>query len=148
MGHDRNIFHRDIKTQNIFLCKNGRVKLGDFGVSKQMDDANMMAQTQTGTPYYLSPELCNGEGYGSKSDIWALGIIVYEMINFHLPFNERGLGRLMKSITKSNFEPLSPKYTNGFRILTQQMLSKDPRSRPSSKQIIESDALEKTTAAL
>lgn len=145
--HDRNIFHRDIKTQNIFLCKNGRVKLGDFGVSKQMNDSNMMAQTQTGTPYYLSPEICNGEGYGSKSDIWALGIIVYEMMNFHLPFNERGLGRLVRSITNSNFEPLSPKYSNSMRQLVEQMLSKTPKTRPASSDILSCEALANTTTA-
>lgn len=71
--HDKNILHRDLKTQNIFLNKNGQIKLGDFGVSKILLHSYDNAKTGIGTPYYLSPEIVSGRPYNSKSDVWALG---------------------------------------------------------------------------
>ena len=70
--HTRKILHRDIKTINLFLTKDERVKIGDLGVAKTMKGINF-ANTLVGTPYYLSPELCEEKPYDHKSDIWSLG---------------------------------------------------------------------------
>ena len=59
--HDQNILHRDLKSQNIFLTVSGVVKLGDFGIAKVLQDSVDQAQTQIGTPYYLSPEICENK---------------------------------------------------------------------------------------
>lgn len=67
--HDKSIVHRDIKSPNVFLTKDGLVKLGDFGVAKALDHTAAMAQTQIGTPYYLSPEIVAGEQYNRKTDV-------------------------------------------------------------------------------
>jgi len=67
--HDKSIVHRDIKSPNVFLTKDGLVKLGDFGVAKTLDHTAAMAQTQIGTPYYLSPEIVAGEQYNRKTDV-------------------------------------------------------------------------------
>ncbi|WFD32052.1 hypothetical protein MSPP1_003094 [Malassezia sp. CBS 17886] len=72
------ILHRDLKPENVFLDGDQRVKLGDFGLSKQIT-AQTFASTYVGTPYYMSPELAAGQQYDIKSDIWALGCIVYEL---------------------------------------------------------------------
>lgn len=70
--HERRILHRDLKPQNIFL-KNGRIRLGDFGIAKVLDSTKDFANTCIGTPYFMSPELFKNKPYRYESDIWALG---------------------------------------------------------------------------
>lgn len=77
--HSRKVLHRDIKTQNVFLTGANTIKLGDFGISKVLESTTQVAMTVVGTPYYMSPESCQSEPQTSKSDIWALGVIVYEL---------------------------------------------------------------------
>lgn len=67
--HDRKILHRDLKTQNVFLTAKGEVKIGDFGISRVLQHTYDCAQTAIGTPYYLSPEICQEKPYNQKSDI-------------------------------------------------------------------------------
>lgn len=76
--HSRNILHRDIKPSNIFLTENGDVKIGDFGISRLMTTTLAMAHTAVGTPQYMSPEMCESKPYTYKSDVWALGCVIYE----------------------------------------------------------------------
>lgn len=80
--HSHRILHRDLKTQNVFLTNDGKVKLGDFGISKILNETKGYANTLVGTPYYLSPELCQEKPYNNKSDIWSLGCCLYEMCMF------------------------------------------------------------------
>ena len=77
--HQQKILHRDVKSDNIFIGHNHVPKVGDFGVAKRLNSAQPMAVSVVGTPLYLSPELCNGEPYNTKSDIWAFGVLVYEV---------------------------------------------------------------------
>jgi NIMA (never in mitosis gene a)-related kinase 1/4/5 len=82
--HGMNILHRDLKSANIFLSKSGDAKLGDLNVSKVAKKG--LLYTQTGTPYYASPEVWKDLPYDSKSDIWSLGCVLYEMITLKPPF--------------------------------------------------------------
>ena len=84
--HRRKVIHRDIKTQNVFLTSSNTVKVGDFGISKVLESSTQVAMTVVGTPYYMAPEACLSEPYTSKSDIWALGVIVYELCSLRQPF--------------------------------------------------------------
>ena len=68
------------------MTKGGVCKLGDFGVAKCLANTNSMARTQTGTPYYLSPEIFNDETYGASSDMWSLGVVLFEITTLKLPF--------------------------------------------------------------
>lgn len=86
--HHMKIVHRDIKTANIFIS-DGLYKLGDLNVSKILDMG--LAYTQTGTPYYASPEVWRDQPYDSKSDIWSLGCVIYEMCTLHPPFRAKDM---------------------------------------------------------
>jgi NIMA (never in mitosis gene a)-related kinase 1/4/5 len=96
--HDQNILHRDLKSQNIFLTNKGIVKLGDFGIAKVLDASGDQARTQIGTPYYLSPEICESQPYGRSSDIWSLGVVLYELLALELPFTAQSLPALVIKI--------------------------------------------------
>lgn len=78
------------KSANVFLCRNGVAKLGDMNVSKVVRK-EAMCETQTGTPYYASPEVWHDQPYDSKSDIWSLGCVLYEFINLKPPFRARDM---------------------------------------------------------
>jgi len=71
--HSKNILHRDLKSQNLFLTSDGTIKIGDFGISKELPTLDSLAKTSCGTPYFMPPEVCKGEPYGEKIDIWAIG---------------------------------------------------------------------------
>ena len=84
--HDRHVLHRDLKPSNFFLSKSGNVKMGDFGIAKVLASTMACARTQIGTPYYLSPEVCQEKPYTWPSDIWAMGCILYECCALRVPF--------------------------------------------------------------
>jgi NIMA (never in mitosis gene a)-related kinase len=89
--HDRKILHRDLKSQNIFLTNKGMIKLGDFGIARVLSNTKSRAKTIVGTPYYLSPEIIESQPYNFKSDIWSLGVLLYEMCALAPPFNATSL---------------------------------------------------------
>jgi len=96
--HDNKIMHRDLKSANIFMMKNGLLKLGDFNVSKVIKNSNH--HTQTGTPYYASPEIWSDKPYDYKSDIWSVGCVIYELCGLKPPFGGNNLDQLYKNVMK------------------------------------------------
>ena len=100
--HENKVMHRDLKCANIFLLKNGTVKLGDLNVSKIVKMG--MCSTQTGTPYYASPEVWADKPYDYKSDIWSVGCIIYELCTLKPPFRGSNLDKLFKSVTKGKIK--------------------------------------------
>ena len=134
--HGKHIIHRDLKSQNIFLTKTGLVKLGDFGIAKNLNCTWQKAKTMIGTPYYLSPEIVNNKPYSFKSDIWSLGVLLYEMMALKMPFDANSLPMLTLKIIKGNYAPPPQRYTADLRNLISQLLNVDPDKRPSVDQIL------------
>lgn len=104
--HSKNILHRDIKTQNIFITQNDILKIGDFGISKQVETISPLTNTVCGTPYFMPPEVCLGKPYDSKADVWAVGVILYELITLKKPFDSDSINGVFDKIIKSPPDPL------------------------------------------
>ncbi|XP_064360962.1 serine/threonine-protein kinase Nek5 isoform X3 [Dromaius novaehollandiae] len=142
--HDRKILHRDVKAQNIFLSNNGKVaKLGDFGIARELNNTMELAYTCVGTPYYLSPEICENRPYNNKTDIWSLGCVLYELCALKHPFEGNSLHQLVLKICRGHFQPVSPNYSYDLRILISQLFKISPRDRPSINSILRKPFLEK-----
>ena len=138
--HDQKILHRDLKAQNIFLTKSGCVKLGDFGIARPLTNSTDLAHTLVGTPYYMSPELCHNQPflqnlfmflsfpfhhfrYGFKSDIWALGALLYEMCTLRHPFEARNYQELVSKIGIGRYLPIPSTFSQDLSNLVKRMLS-------------------------
>ncbi len=95
---EKNIMHRDLKSSNILL-KNGIIKLADFGFAKKMEcNDTELAHTTCGTPLYMAPEIILDNKYNSKSDLWSVGVVFYEMIYGKYPYSSNNIVDLMKKI--------------------------------------------------
>ena len=134
--HEKKIIHRDLKSGNVFLMKSGLVKLGDFGIAKTFKNTMDKAKTMVGTPYYLSPEIIQGKPYDNKSDIWSLGVLLYEMMTFKMPFEANTLPMLSMKIMRGNYTPPSSMYTKDLREIVSKCLMVDPSRRPSIREIL------------
>ncbi|XP_071599260.1 serine/threonine-protein kinase Nek1 isoform X12 [Heliangelus exortis] len=141
--HDRKILHRDIKSQNIFLTKDGTIQLGDFGIARVLNSTAELARTCIGTPYYLSPEICQNKPYNNKSDIWALGCVLYEMCTLKHAFEAGNMKNLVLKIISGPFPPVSMHYSYDLRNLLSQLFKRNPRNRPSVNSILEKNFIAK-----
>lgn len=139
--HDANILHRDLKSQNIFLTTKEIVKLGDFGIAKVLDASEDQARTQIGTPYYLSPEICESKPYGRKSDVWSLGVVLFELSALEMPFQASSLPALVHRIvsTEPSYTKVQSNYSTHLVELIKCMLLKNPDKRPTLKEIVKTD---------
>ncbi|KAF8812023.1 Pkinase-domain-containing protein [Phlegmacium glaucopus] len=136
------ILHRDLKPDNVFLDANNTVKLGDFGLSKALAQASF-ANTYVGTPYYMSPELMQEKAYDSKSDIWSLGCLIYELCALKPPFHEaKTHAELSIFIRNGRIPPLPRGYSQALTSVIKSMLNLNPAMRPSAAQLLQHERLE------
>ena len=145
--HDRKVLHRDLKTQNVFLTADGRCRLGDFGVSKVLSGTHNLASTAVGTPYYLSPEICENKRYDHKSDVWSLGCVLYELCAGAHPFDAASLKLLVAKITKGAYAPV-PGVSAEVSLAIEAMLQRDARKRPSVNELLQRQPFARRAEAL
>ena len=139
--HDLGVFHRDLKSANIFLNKDGTVKLGDMNVSKVSKDGFL--KTQTGTPYYASPEVWQDMKYDKKSDIWSLGCVMYEAMSLKPPFRAQDMEGLYSKILECNYEPLPRLYSSELTSTVSLLLNPDPKQRPTCDHLLSLETFKK-----
>lgn len=132
--HKRRVLHRDLKTRNIFLKKN-MVKIGDFGISRVLMGTTDMASTFTGTPYYMSPEVLKHEGYNSKSDVWSIACILYELCALQHAFEGQSLMGVMYKIVEGKPPSIPKTYSSKIQDILERMLNRDPSLRPSAAEV-------------
>ena len=133
---EKHIIHRDIKPENILLTKDNHIKLADFGISKALSKNEDITKTRIGDIDYISPELENGEKYTYSTDIWSLGVTIYELCllehpqkYYHINLKQYLSGKIPKLNDKDYSEELSD--------LIQKMLNPDPNKRPTAGEILE-----------
>ena len=132
--HDLKILHRDMKSANVFLFSNGSAKLGDLNVSKVARRG--LGYTQTGTPYYASPEVWKDKPYDNKSDVWSLGCVLYEMITLRPPFRAQDMEGLFKKVCKGQYSRIPDRFSDDLFTIVQFLLQVNPATRPSCEQIL------------
>ncbi|XP_047579259.1 serine/threonine-protein kinase Nek3 isoform X4 [Lutra lutra] len=139
--HKKRVLHRDIKSKNIFLTQNGKVKLGDFGSARLLSNPMAFACTYVGTPYYVPPEIWENMPYNNKSDIWSLGCILYELCTLKHPFQANSWKSLILKICQGSLSPLPSQYSCELQLLIKQMFKRNPSHRPSATTLLSRGSL-------
>lgn len=131
--HTNHRIHRDVKSDNILISKEGDVKLADLGCAVQMYDGEAARNTIIGTPGWMAPELALGNSYDNKIDVWSIGILAIQLAEGRIPYcNESPMKILLLTATKPAFLLTDPgKWSNKFIDIVGQCLQKDPEIRPS-----------------
>src|SRR5882672_8094573 len=145
-AHEHGVVHRDLKTANVMITPEGRVKVLDFGLAKRLKDSQggdrgdpglTASGTILGTPNYLPPEVLLGGSADARSDIWSLGVVLYEMAAGKLPFEGTSVAELAGAIVNERPNPLTARVPAGLQLVIARCLAKDPNSRYRSASEVE-----------
>src|ERR671932_741876 len=133
VAHRAGVVHRDIKPHNVLVTEAGNVEVGDFGIARAASSSTM---TRTGsilgTAHYISPEQAMGEPVGPQSDLYSLGVVLYEMLTGTLPYDaETSIGIAMKHVNGHLVPPreLNPEVPEGINAIVTRLLEKNPKYR-------------------
>jgi serine/threonine protein kinase len=135
-AHRRGIVHRDLKPANVMIGEDGRVRLLDFGIAKFADTRLTATGQILGTPGYMAPEQWRGEPLDARSDVWALGVLLYEMLTGERPFPGTDLATVAERVLRAQPPPLPTRSVDGVALeatgaLLRRLLAKAPEARPS-----------------
>ena len=144
--HDKNIMHRDLKSENIFITKNNRCKIGDMNVSKVLKEK--LLNTQTGTPYYASPEVWMNKPYSYKSDLWSIGCVIYEMCELKTPFPGKDMEDLFVNICLNKVERINKIYSDELWYIIKKLLEVNVDKRFDCRQFLNNDIVKRKISEL
>ena len=140
--HDMKIMHRDLKSANIFLVKDKhQCKIGDMNVSKVIKEKALT--TQTGTPYYASPEVWKDNPYSYKSDLWSIGCVIYELCALRPPFQGKDLDELYENVCKGQPERINKMYSEDLWKMILMLLQVDVNKRVDCNQFLNHDLIKR-----
>jgi len=138
-AHRRGVIHRDIKPSNLMLMADGEVKIGDFGVAQRHLDDSTQVLGIVGTPQYLSPEQVDEGNLTTRTDIYSLGVVLYQLFTGSLPYKATGLTQLFQAITREEppeLHALRPELPEGLDPIIRRAMAKDPvRRYPSGAEM-------------
>lgn len=136
--HNLHRIHRDIKSDNLLLGVDGSVKVADFGYAAQLTKQQQKRNTVVGTPYWMAPELIRGFDYGTKVDVWSLGVMMIEMAEREPPYMDLPPLRALFLITTKEFPGLKEpgKWSHQFSDFVSQCLKKDTSDRPEASELL------------
>jgi serine/threonine-protein kinase len=131
-AHSQGVIHRDVKPGNIMLIKNGKVKVTDFGIAKAISSTQTKSGIVLGTPNYMSPEQVNGQKIDGRSDLFSLGVVLFELLTGQVPFHGKNMTNLLYQITQvrhPSARDINPKVPKVCDQIINKALEKDPGSR-------------------
>ncbi|KEG06651.1 protein kinase [Trypanosoma grayi] len=137
---EQHTLHRDIKPQNLFLCGDEALRIGDFGVSTILEQFGGVAKAVCGSPFYMAPEVCEEKAYDGKADLWSVGVTLYELMVLERPFTARSVPALTRQIIRGEFNPIpsSLPYSTQLVELVQSFLQTSVTSRPTLRRALRS----------
>ena len=143
-AHANGIVHRDIKPANIMILSNGEVKVADFGIARVMSSSKTQTGVILGTPSYMSPEQIAGKKVDGRSDLFSLGVVLYELIAGEKPFNGESITTLMYNITSSappSIKELTPNIPEKLVPIVEKLLAKEVEARYQTGKLLADDLL-------
>ncbi|CAG9317571.1 unnamed protein product [Blepharisma stoltei] len=137
--HENNVIHRDLKSANILISTNGKLKLTDFGSSRKFEHSDLeLTKSLRGSPYWMAPEVVLRRGHSYSADIWSLGCVLIEMASGRPPWSNysKDAREVLKLIATNEMLPDFPKCENQLKNIIKQCIQRDPMRRPSAKDLL------------
>ncbi|MGD8675873.1 MAG: serine/threonine-protein kinase, partial [Desulfobacterales bacterium] len=134
-AHKRQVVHRDIKPANIVLQENSQIKVADFGIARVISSSKTQTGVIFGTPSYMSPEQIAGKEVDGRSDLFSLGIVLYELLTGKRPFTGDSIEALLRAVSNADYPPLkdlAPKIPPCCGELIDRLLTKGVSKRPQT----------------
>lgn len=137
--HEHGIIHRDLKPENLLISDRGNIKIADFGWAGVKEQTDSLKHTMCGTWDYMAPEIMENKPYNEKIDVWAVGVLLYELTQGYPPFKGRTWQEKMKNVTNFQISPFKVEISEMCKETIKKCITFNPNERPTMKEILESE---------